>query len=243
MMKDKALGLSIKGLKTVFNQFGLEIRRKKNIPEISFLGLRQSPIKTIIDIGANQGQFAKHISTVFPVAKLYCFEPLPEPYLELNSWVKSQGGRVEAFNVAIGEENKEVIMMLHNEHSPSSSLLPTTELTNKLYPQTLKQSEIIIQQRTLDEMMYQKDIENQILIKMDVQGYEDRVIAGGGDVFSKAHACITEIALDTLYHGQATFAGLLSDLNHFGYNYAGNISQVYATDCHCIYLDALFIRG
>lgn len=233
---------SLRAMKKTFNWFGVEIVRAKNVPKLTFLGLKQKPIRTIIDIGANGGQFAKYISPIFPAAKLYCFEPLPDPYKELHSWAAQQGGRVAPINLALGAENSMIKMMLHDEHSQSSSMLPTTKLANKLYPMTSRQSEIIVQQKTLDDALHDEDLKGHVLIKMDVQGYEDRVISGGLKTFSRAHACITEISLDTLYEGQATFSKLISVLGGIGFHYAGNISQTYGDDGHCIYLDALFIR-
>jgi len=229
-------------IKKFFNCFGVEIIRKKNIPSVTLLGLKNMPVRTIIDIGANRGQFARYISKVFPTAKILCFEPLPDPYAELQNWVDYQGGRVVAMNVALGAENRDVIMVMHEEHSPSSSILHTTEISDKLYPQTRKQRKIQIQQKTLDDVLRDNDLESLVLIKMDVQDYEDRVIAGGRNIFAKIHACITEICLDILYQGQATFHDLSNYLSSLGYFYCGNIDQKYGDDGHCIYLDALFVR-
>ena len=230
-------------IKKVFNSFGLEIMRKKNIPKFTLLGLKNMPIRTVIDIGANRGQFARYISAIFPNAKIFCFEPLPEPYAELQHWAEHQGGRVVTMNVALGAESREVTMIMHEDHSSSSSILHTTEITGKLYPQTRKKREIQVKQKTLDEALSPNDLESNVLIKMDVQGYEDRVIAGGRYVFSKSHSCITEISLDTLYQGQATFSGLISEFSKLGYLYHGNIDQKYGDDGHCVFLDALFIRN
>lgn len=231
-----------KAIKKAFDYFGLVIAREKNVPALTLLGLRNTPVRTIIDIGANRGQFARRISNIFPDAKIYCFEPLPGPFVELQSWAEAQGGRVVAMNTALGAQSGEITMRLHNDHSPSSSILRTTEITNELYPQTLKQSEILVQLKTLDESLNIEDAEDDVLIKMDVQGYEDRIIAGGRRTFSQAHACITEVSLDRLYKGQASFGGLLAEFRNLGYHYAGNIEQVYGSDGHCIYLDALFVR-
>ena len=45
-------------IKTGFNQIGLDIVR---ISKQSLLGLTDLPIRTIIDVGANTGQFARMI--------------------------------------------------------------------------------------------------------------------------------------------------------------------------------------
>jgi len=82
-----------------------------------------------------------------------------------------------------------------------------------------------------------------MLIELDVQGYEDRGIFGGREMFRRARACILELNLDSLYEGQAAFEGIIPLLSHFGHQYAGNLDQVCAEDGHVIYADALFINS
>lgn len=233
-----------KTIKHVAHFFGFDIIRRKRCPSTTLLGLRGLPYRAIFDVGANKGQFAKYISTLFPDAKLYCFEPLPGPFDVLSRWSEKQKNRVVAFNTAIGDKESEVEIFLHEDHTPSSSLLKTTRLNEKLYPFTKKQRQVCVRQTTLDAVFEARKVEfsPKIMIKIDVQGYEDRVIAGGQKTFAAASACILEVCLDILYEGQAGFNNLLMILNDLGYRYAGNLNQTYGNDGHCIFLDAVFLK-
>jgi FkbM family methyltransferase len=204
--------------KRAFNQVGLDIVRLSNNPTYSLLGLNNLPIETVIDVGANTGQFAKMISSIFPKAHIYCFEPLAEPFAKLNKWADQCRGRVTVFNTALGESEHEVEMMAHLDHSPSSSFLKTTEICEAIYPFTQKQSAATVKLTTLDKALSQitNSFTPDILIKLDVQGYEDRVIKGGIEAFRKARACIIEINLDCLYENQADFQEILSLLYGLG---------------------------
>jgi len=82
----------------------------------------------------------------------------------------------------------------------------------------------------------------EILIKLDVQGYEDRVINGGREIFKMAKACILEVCLDKLYEGQTEFFKITELLYGLGFKYAGNLNQTYADDGHVIFIDAVFMR-
>lgn len=239
-----SFNLVTKAVKSAFQSVGLDVVRKKNSPKMTLLGLRKLPFRTIIDVGANTGQFAKNISVYFPNAKIYCFEPLPEPFNMLSAWAKSTKGRVESFNVAIGDTEGEAEMFLHEDHTSSSSLLATTELTEQYYPFTKEQRRICVKQTMLDTALkdMQDELSMEMLIKLDVQGYEDRVVAGGSETFIKASACILEVCLDTLYEGQAGFKELLLIFDELGYQYAGNLEQVYGEDGHCIFIDAVFLN-
>lgn len=231
-------------VKKAFKVLGFDLVRKKNSPELTLLGLGRFPFRTIIDVGANTGQFAKRILGILPEAKIYCFEPLPDTYNILSRWSEKQKGRVVSVNLAIGEKERDVEMFLHEDHTPSSSLLCTTNMNQKLYPFTKRKRKIWVKQMPLDSVLEQSATEflPPLLIKVDVQGYEDRVIAGGHKTFSAASACILEVVLDHLYEGQADFLVILLMLKEMGYRYAGNLSQAYGNDGHCIFLDAVFVK-
>jgi FkbM family methyltransferase len=231
--------------KKAFNQLGMDVVRLSKSPAHSLLGLRNLPIKTVIDVGANTGQFAKMISRVFPKAHIYCFEPLPEPFAKLSKWAEQYGGgRVAVFNIALGQSEGEVEMLAHLDHSPSSSLLETTKACEMIYPFTQNQAKVKVKLTTLDKALsqYINSFTSDTLIKLDVQGYEDRVIKGGNETLRKARACILEINLDLLYENQADFKEILSLLYELGYRYAGNLDQSYAADGHVIFIDALFLK-
>lgn len=231
-------------LRSGFNRIGLDITRLKDSPTRTLLGLKGLPIKTVVDVGANTGQFAKQICAFFPDAKIYCFEPSPQPFEALMAWANTQAGRVVPLKFAIGDNEGEAELLFHEDHSPSSSFLATTSLTEKYYPFTAKQKRISVRRTTLDIALGEFFIKMspQILIKLDVQGFEDRVIAGGETIFKMASACIVEVCLDALYEGQAEFQQLLVMLDKLGFQYAGNLDQTYGKDGHCIFLDAMFLR-
>jgi FkbM family methyltransferase len=233
-------------VRKIFNLAGLHVVRMNKNPKHSLLGLRHLPIKTIIDIGANEGQFAKFISPFFPGAYIFCFEPLQEPYEQLTKWAERQGkGNVEAFNLALGESEGIHEMFSHIHHSPSSSFLKTTNDCERLYPFTQKQVVVPVKATTLGSWVKSlpAPLSPEILIKLDVQGYEDRVIRGGQELFKMAKACILEICLDRLYDQQTTFRDVLNLLDGLGYSYAGNLEQTYGDDGHVIFTDAVFLKS
>lgn len=221
---------------------GLDVSKASRNPNHTLLGLRQWPIHTIVDVGANSGQFAAHIKRVFPQAKLFCFEPLAEAFAELQGWADRQAGRVEIFNLALGDKEGEARMFRHVEHSPSSSLLQTTEICNQLYPQTQSQDSVVVKLTTLDAALGSQSLQPEILIKLDTQGYERQVIQGATNVLKKAKACIVEINLFQLYDRQPSFLDLAVLLNEHGYRYAGNLEQTYSSAGEVVYVDAVFLK-
>jgi FkbM family methyltransferase len=196
----------------------------------------------VLDVGANSGQFARKARVVFPNSALYSFEPLPVPFAALDRWAKSNG--TTAFQYAVGAVDGRIEMCVHNEHSPSSSVLQTTAIKGRLYPQTQAQSVIQVEQRRLDGLLAATfpHLEDEVLLKLDVQGYEDRVLDGAGELLKRVAACIIEANVEQLYVGQAPFHGLVARLAAAGLFYSGNLEQTCAPDGRLLFLDALFLR-
>jgi FkbM family methyltransferase len=230
-------------IKYSIKPFGFDLVRSEKNPELTLLGITDLPIDVVIDVGANSGQFAKKIAPLFPDAQLYCFEPLTEPFEELRCWADTKSGRVTVFNKALGDIEGNVEMFLHQNHTASSSMLKTTELTKQYYPATREQRRVKVRQETMDSLLLDKlDNQSGILVKLDVQGYEDKVIAGGTALLKSALACIVEVSIDGLYENQTSFSTLLSSFEQMGYRYGGNLEQVYASDGHTIYFDCVFLN-
>lgn len=74
---------------------------------------------TILDIGANEGQFATLIREILPNSKIYSFEPLPDCYKQLKTNSQEMHPH-EVFPFALGNQNGNATINL-NEFSPSSS--------------------------------------------------------------------------------------------------------------------------
>jgi FkbM family methyltransferase len=181
-------------------------------------------IKTIIDVGACTGGFALEICEILPQAKIYSFEPLIDSFRQLNKNL-SQKAKFEAFNLALGDKKgKERIY--HNEFSPCSSLLKAGAVLNQQLPFTQNFSEEIITVDTLDNVAENLDLEQNILVKMDVQGFEDKVIRGGMNVLQRTKLIIVETSFREIYKDQPLFSDIYHILvDELGFSYGGSWSQ------------------
>jgi FkbM family methyltransferase len=223
---------------------GFDLIRLYRVPRTTFMGLRRYPIRTIVDVGANRGQFAEEALAFFPQAHIISFEPQPQAFRVLAHRAATGRGHITPVNLALGDTESTARMQVHVDWDYSSSLLDTTPLAHQLYPYQQEQSTLEVRVTTLDRYFQESGLplEADILVKIDAQGYDDRVIRGGPSVVQQARAVIVEINLDSLYEHQGSFKDIYEMLDSFGYRYVGNLDQTYATDGHVVFIDGVFVR-
>src|ERR1044072_8852506 len=155
--------------------------------------LLDAGVKTILDIGANTGQFARLAHEVFPGASIYSFEPLPECFEALKTALPA-GSDFHPVNCALGREEG-TLEFRRALHTPLSSFLKMTKLHEESFPESTGGQEerpLTVAVRTLDAVAAELPLRENILLKIDVQGYEANVLAGGAEGGGGAVAVIME---------------------------------------------------
>ncbi|MFM5884198.1 MAG: FkbM family methyltransferase [Novosphingobium sp.] len=222
---------------------GAHVEKLAKQPGTTVLGLVHRPIDTVIDVGANTGQFAREMRGKFPRAHIISFEPLPEPFAELQAWARADGNAT-AVNIGLGESEGVLPFHRHVGHSASSSLLPTHSEGVARFPQMGRAELTEIRVRRLDDALADlgRDIGPRTLLKLDVQGFEEQVMRGAERTLGQVAALITEVNVGPMFEGQAEFLALCTRAYAAGLRYAGNYAQYPAPDGEVIFLDAMFVR-
>lgn len=198
-------------------------------------------IRTVIDVGAHTGEFARMIKTVLPNAALFCFEPLREEFRRLQQQMPDGPG-FKAFNYALGERD-ETVEIHRSSYAQSSSLLPMADLHKEAFPLSAGHTTETVEVKRLDDVLKDFELKPEIAIKIDVQGFEDKVIAGGPETIGKAKAIIIEVSFRELYEGQPLFEKIFELLSRRGFKFMGNLYQLLSPiDGAPLQADALFVR-
>jgi FkbM family methyltransferase len=229
-------------VKKPLNRLGLDLVRynpRYSLGEYAYVA--SLDIKTVIDVGAHTGEFARMIKTILPEAAIFSFEPLKKEFQSLQQQMQNGAGFM-AFNCAAGDRN-ETVEIHRSSYAQSSSLLPMAQLHKEAFPVSAGQSVETVEVKRLDDVLRAHELMREILIKIDVQGYEDKVIAGAGETIGKAKAIIVEVSFRELYEGQPLFEKIFGLLSGEGFKYFGNLYQLLSPiDGAPLQADALFVR-
>ena len=198
-------------------------------------------IRTVIDVGAHTGEFARMISQVLPGAAIFSFEPLQKEFQRLQRLAQNGSG-ITAFNYAVGDKN-ETVEIHRSSYAQSSSLLPMAELHKEAFPVSANHTSETVEVKRLDDLLREFQLRPEILVKIDVQGFEDKVIAGAPETLARAKAVIVEVSFRELYEGQPLFDVIFGMLSERGFKYMGNLYQLLnPLDGAPLQADALFVR-
>ncbi len=232
-----------RAIRGVLGRMDLEIRRIPGSAKNRYRWLHDFRIRTVLDVGANTGQFAREIHRFLPDATINCFEPIRDQFDALVRETRGIQG-MRAFNLALGNANG-ATRMNRNDFAPSSSLLETTDLGIAAYP-FIKGSHVEeIAIRRLDDAIpeFSIDLQRDVLLKLDVQGYEGEVVAGAARTLPACRVILAEVSFREIYKGQILFDGFYDLMKGSGFAFAG----LYETACRNddgmpLYGDAVFIR-
>ena len=167
-------------------------------------------MKTIIDIGANEGLFIRSAKYVFPKAKIYAFEPQTKFY----NMIKNLRD-VTAFNFGLWDKDGESVFYMNKENTGASSFLKPLENYTKYIGSKDMISEVRLQKKRFDKLKI--PIVHPCFVKIDVEGAEMNVLKGFGDRLKEVDVLQIEWFFRDFHEGQMKLGTLLPFLEKYGF--------------------------
>jgi len=160
-------------------------------------------LRYVVDVGANVGQWATAFLDLISPEKLIMVEPGPVAFAALQ---KKFGGRpnIELHNVAIGEVNGVTTLRVTRDSTGASLLPPRAEMRDLIGGNWSVETEVECPMRTLDSLV--ASLPEISLLKIDVQGYEKKALAGGAETLAKTRFLLIELNYMPQYAGGSWFA-------------------------------------
>jgi FkbM family methyltransferase len=209
-------------------------------------GLEHEPVlklrdyKTIIDIGANKGQFTLVAKHCCPDARIMAFEPLRDAAERFRAFFMGDT-QITLYQLAIGSVNR-VSQMHVSARDHSSSLLPITRLQRTVFPGTEPVGTEEVRVERLDSVISSDLIESPALLKLDVQGYELEALKGCDRLLSAFDYIYVECSFIELYEKQALAHAVIAFLGEHQFQLQ-RIYNVYTYDGAAVQGDFLFGRA
>jgi FkbM family methyltransferase len=201
------------------------------------LGIEPS---TVIDVGANVGQFAVAAVKLFRRVRVLSIEPDPASAVSLRR--NARGLPITVFGAAVGDKQGPAKFYV-NRDSQVSSLLPLGSERRRDFPNSQVVSEISVEVQTLDALLQGEEMLTPVLLKIDAQGFEDRVITGASRLLRSIQWVVVEVAFGNLYEGEVDLPTIAASLREHDFVLARPL------DFHrsprtgqIIEMDALFAR-
>ncbi len=209
-------------MKKIINELigitGYKIKRKKYLyePDKNLVkSINHFKINSIIDIGANKGQFALKLFENKFKGNVISFEPLEEEHKILNDISLNNEKWKIARRCAIGKKDvkKKFHISLNRESSSLLKILPKHTL---LRPDSKTQKIKIINVEKLDNFHNQiTKLKKNLLLKIDTQGSEMDVLLGAGKVINEIKCLFVEVSLIPLYKNQKLWFDIIKYLKKY----------------------------
>jgi FkbM family methyltransferase len=204
-------------IQRTLQSFGWEIKRF-TLDEMSQLArfLAIHKIDTVLDVGANIGQFATTLRIAGYPGKIISFEPQSAAHERLTAMAAKDPKWTVAPRCAVGAASGEIEMNI-SDNSVSSSALPILDAHTGSAPASRyvgKETAPVIRLDDCDLIPRNE----RFFIKIDTQGFEQHVIDGAPELIQLARGIQMEMSLAPLYAGQADFMSLMDQMQKIGFD-------------------------
>ena len=199
---------------------GYEIKNKKYLyqPDKNLIkSIKHFKINSVLDVGANKGQFALNLFKNNFTGKILSFEPLIHEHEILNKSSLNKKNWIIAKRCALGKKNFEKKFYISGNRE-SSSLLKILPKHTKLRPESKTIKSEVVSVEKLDNFKQQiSKLKKNLLLKIDTQGSEIDVLLGANGVIKNIKCLFIEVSLVPLYAKQKLWLEGIKYLKNLGF--------------------------
>lgn len=234
-------------LQRIIRSVGLDLYRyrpERSPPARLAAMLASHGVDTVFDVGANIGQFSQSLRAAGYRGRLVSFEPQLIAHTQLLRVSQEDVQWKIAPRVAVGEHEGEIDINVAG-NSFSSSALEMLDSHSKAAPGSAYVGSERVRLSRLDTLApdYMRP-DTVPFIKIDTQGYEDKVLNGATELLGRVSGLQLELSFVPLYEGQQLFDALVERLRALGFS----IWAIWPGLCdprsgRMLQVDAIFFRN
>jgi FkbM family methyltransferase len=247
-LQDSRAATSIRrNIRQAAQHFGLDLHtwRPESSPEAAFAKmLTQHRIDTVLDVGANIGQYAQFLRTLKYKGRIVSFEPSNEAHMRLQKAAALDSLWAVAPRMALGDHDGIVQLNVASNNGASSSILPMLDIVQVSAPgvRCIDREQVPLHRLDDKANPFLTEARN-LFLKIDVEGYELQVLSGAQETLRRAVGIQLELSFVPLYDGQTLFPGLVEYVSKRDFHICGIIPRfVNAFSGHLLAADVIFFR-
>jgi FkbM family methyltransferase len=173
-------------------------------------------IDLVVDVGANTGQFVRHLRLIGYRGRVICFEPLTAAFASLTRYAARDHNMLVAPRMALGDRNGDVSINVA-ANSESSSLLKASAVHVAAESSVMPVGSETVSIRRLDDVVAgHLSGDERIFLKIDVQGHELAVLRGAAELLPKLTGLQLELSLEPLYEGEPLYREMIGYVESAG---------------------------
>ncbi len=195
-------------------------------------------LATVVDVGANVGEWTAGVLDVTRPRQVRVFEPSPGVYPIVSGRFAARP-EVTVVQVAVGDHDGTTPFYV-TEHSHNASVLrPREDAQDLLDHGGDVRGQIEVQMVTLDSAL--ADLAAIDILKIDVQGFERSVLVGASATLRRTAWVLLEANFVSLYDDDLLLPELHALMLEAGFTLA-NLSHPYVRKGQALFADALYRR-
>lgn len=192
--------------------------------------------KTLIDVGANKGQFSLAFRSLVPDGKIIAFEPLEATGTKFEQVFKKDPN-VVLRRLALSDKTGEAEFHVTDRTDSSSLFRPGSKQQEAFGVREASTVKVLLS--TLDNQIDFESIEHPVILKIDVQGAELDVLKGCTSLQFIDYVYV-ELSFVELYDDQPLFEDVVQELAKRGFEVRGIFNPVSTKRFGPTQVDVLF---
>lgn len=234
----------LKNIKTVFASAGVRVEFDhpiRNSTKLFAVKAAELGVKTVLDVGANFGQFAQDLRKHRYRGQIVSFEPLSAVHAALEKSAAGDAGWRIAPRMALGNARGTAAINIA-KNLASSSLLAVHDRSVMASLGTAYAGCEQVDVYRLDDVV-DAACEGPLALKLDTQGYELQVLEGATHTLQRTAVVLSEMSLTPLYENGATFSDVYAFLERSGFRCISLIQGFADHGRHeLLQVDGVFVR-
>jgi len=214
-------------------QYRRAFRNLRHLPRLKY--------RFVIDGGAHTGSFTDAFLQLHRPERVILVEATPDLEGKLRARYAGKPG-VSIVAAALSDQNGKAPFEI-NRSAWSSSLLPIDPRNTEWFGRDLRVARTVqVPTITLPALMDEQGLGTVDLLKLDLQGAERLVFAGGETALDRVRVIYTEVFFEPLYEGAWLFWETNEFLAGHGFKLCGLSNIVHARDGDLLQANATFRR-